>query len=196
MDAPWWSCDHVYKIAPQLWGFSFQKWIKFVWLSDVSAWNAKRIRDYFSSNGFSDEVCQTILDQEIDGGSLLLLHRQDVISGLGLKLGPALKVFKQVKKLQTRRHFPSWTQPEGYGKKLGFFKNKPPSDELSIYIFFHTKFELVSCLFWFVIQFLKDVNWITIKLRLFCKCTILTPLLFFNSAFYQALINSKAFKEY
>ena len=109
MDAPWWSCDHVYKIAPQLWGFSFQKWIKFVWLSDVSAWNAKRIRDYFSSNGFSDEVCQTILDQEIDGGSLLLLHRQDVISGLGLKLGPALKVFKQVKKLQTRRHFPSWT---------------------------------------------------------------------------------------
>ena len=44
--------------------------------------------------------------QEIDGSSLLLLHRQDVIGGLGLKLGPALKVFNQVKKLQTKRNIP------------------------------------------------------------------------------------------
>ena len=45
--------------------------------------------------------------QEIDGSSLLLLHRQDVIGGLGLKLGPALKVFNQVKKLQTKRNLPT-----------------------------------------------------------------------------------------
>ena len=43
--------------------------------------------------------------QEIDGKSLLLLHRQDVLKGLGLKLGPALKVFKVIKQLQTRRNF-------------------------------------------------------------------------------------------
>ena len=45
--------------------------------------------------------------QEIDGSSLLLLRRQDVIGGLGLKLGPALKVFNQVRKLQTRRNLPA-----------------------------------------------------------------------------------------
>ena len=45
--------------------------------------------------------------QEIDGSSLLLLHRQDVIGGLGLKMGPALKVFDQVRKLQTRRNLPT-----------------------------------------------------------------------------------------
>ena len=37
----------------------------------------------------------------------MLLHRQDVIGGLGLKLGPALKVFNQVKKLQTKRNLPA-----------------------------------------------------------------------------------------
>ena len=45
--------------------------------------------------------------QDIDGSSLLLLHRQDVIGGLGLKMGPALKVFDKVRKLQTRRNLPT-----------------------------------------------------------------------------------------
>ena len=45
--------------------------------------------------------------QEIDGRSLLLLHRQDVLGGLGLKMGPALKIFSQIKRLQTKREFPN-----------------------------------------------------------------------------------------
>ena len=76
-------------------------------IPDVSNWNAKKIHEYFLSHGFSQDVCQTLLEQEIDGGSLLLLHRNDVLTSLGLKLGPALKVFKHVKRLQTRRHFPN-----------------------------------------------------------------------------------------
>ena len=38
--------------------------------------------------------------QEIDGKSLILLKRLDVLTGLKLKLGPALKVFHHVAKVQ------------------------------------------------------------------------------------------------
>lgn len=44
--------------------------------------------------------------QEIDGRSLLLMKRADVINGLKLKLGPALKIYRQVVKLQLRRDDP------------------------------------------------------------------------------------------
>jgi len=40
--------------------------------------------------------------QDIDGASLLLMKRSDVLVGLHLKLGPALKIYNQVKKLQIR----------------------------------------------------------------------------------------------
>nr|AAU14234.1 HSD-42 [Homo sapiens] len=41
--------------------------------------------------------------QEIDGKSLLLMTRNDVLTGLQLKLGPALKIYEyHVKPLQTK----------------------------------------------------------------------------------------------
>ena len=54
----------------------------------MTEWSAKRVHDYFVSHGFAADICQTLLEQEIDGGSLLLLHRTDVLTNLGLKLGP------------------------------------------------------------------------------------------------------------
>ncbi|XP_009707072.1 PREDICTED: sterile alpha motif domain-containing protein 13, partial [Cariama cristata] len=40
---------------------------------------------------------------EIDGKSLLLMTRNDVLTGLSLKLGPALKIYEyHVKPLQTQ----------------------------------------------------------------------------------------------
>lgn len=41
--------------------------------------------------------------QEIDGHSLLLMTRLDVLTSLKLKLGPALKIYRHVLKLQIRR---------------------------------------------------------------------------------------------
>ena len=41
--------------------------------------------------------------QELDGSSLLLMQRSDVINGLGLKLGPALKVYNKIQKFQLRQ---------------------------------------------------------------------------------------------
>lgn len=41
-----------------------------------------------------------ILPQEIDGKSLLLMKRSDVLTGLSIKLGPALKIHRHVQHLQ------------------------------------------------------------------------------------------------
>ena len=38
--------------------------------------------------------------QEIDGQSLLLMKRSDVLTGLSIRLGPALKMYQHVMKLQ------------------------------------------------------------------------------------------------
>jgi hypothetical protein len=41
--------------------------------------------------------------QEIDGPSLLLMKRNDVVGNMGLKLGPAVKIYNHIRRLQTRR---------------------------------------------------------------------------------------------
>jgi len=40
--------------------------------------------------------------QEIDGKALLLMTRNDVLTGMSFKLGPALKIYAHVQRLQTR----------------------------------------------------------------------------------------------
>jgi len=75
-------------------------------IPDVSEWQPVQLRDFFTKKGFSDALSAVFLEQDIDGRSLLLMHRNDVVSSLGLKLGPALKLFSCIKKLQTRRNFP------------------------------------------------------------------------------------------
>ena len=95
-------------------------------IPDVSSWEPGQLRDFFRQKGFSDSTTEIFLQQvtfhfgrsgsnlilltlqEIDGRSLLLMHRTDVVSSLGLKLGPALKLFSCIKKLQTRRNFPDY----------------------------------------------------------------------------------------
>jgi len=40
--------------------------------------------------------------QEIDGKALLLITRNDVLTGMSFKLGPALKIYAHVQRLQMR----------------------------------------------------------------------------------------------
>ena len=99
-------------------------------IPDVTDWEPVQVKDFFSQKGFSESTTEIFLEQvrtifcqesiqeleatkffflqEIDGRSLLLMHRNDVVSSLGLKLGPALKLFSCIKKLQTRRNFPDY----------------------------------------------------------------------------------------
>ncbi|TRY63254.1 hypothetical protein TCAL_02608 [Tigriopus californicus] len=75
-------------------------------IPDVGEWNCQKIEDFFLKQGFPSTHASVFVREEIDGRSLLLLNRQDCLNSLGLKMGPALKLFHQIKKLQTRRNFP------------------------------------------------------------------------------------------
>ncbi|KAJ8305722.1 hypothetical protein KUTeg_016267 [Tegillarca granosa] len=67
---------------------------------DASSWSIEDVGSFFESIGFSDQA-DAFREQEIDGQSLLLMKRSDVLTGLSIKLGPALKLYQHVIKLQT-----------------------------------------------------------------------------------------------
>ncbi|XP_071073266.1 sterile alpha motif domain-containing protein 13 [Dasypus novemcinctus] len=69
---------------------------------DPADWAVVDVVNYFRTAGF-EEQASAFQEQEIDGKSLLLMTRNDVLTGLQLKLGPALKIYEyHVKPLQTK----------------------------------------------------------------------------------------------
>eukprot|EP00918_Siedleckia_nematoides_P015913 GHVU01034352.1.p1 GENE.GHVU01034352.1~~GHVU01034352.1.p1 ORF type:complete len:231 (-),score=17.94 GHVU01034352.1:1063-1755(-) len=70
---------------------------------DASDWSIEDVVTYFKDVGFITQA-EVFREQEIDGKSLLLMKRSDVLMGLSLKLGPALKIFMHIQRLQTRGH--------------------------------------------------------------------------------------------
>ncbi|XP_061094764.1 sterile alpha motif domain-containing protein 13 [Conger conger] len=71
-------------------------------LPDPADWAVTDVVNYFKAAGF-EEQANAFQDQEIDGKSLLLMTRNDVLTGLSIKLGPALKIYEyHVKPLQTQ----------------------------------------------------------------------------------------------
>ncbi|XP_051852796.1 sterile alpha motif domain-containing protein 13 [Antechinus flavipes] len=69
---------------------------------DPVDWAVIDVVNYFRTVGFAEQAI-AFQEQEIDGKSLLLMTRNDVLTGLSLKLGPALKIYEyHVKPLQTR----------------------------------------------------------------------------------------------
>lgn len=51
--------------------------------------------------------------QEIDGKSLLLMQRTDVLTGLSIRLGPALKIYEHHIKVLQQGHFED-DDPDGF----------------------------------------------------------------------------------
>ncbi|XP_067892721.1 sterile alpha motif domain-containing protein 13 isoform X3 [Heterodontus francisci] len=71
-------------------------------LLDPAEWTILDVFNYFKKAGFEDQAA-AFQEQEIDGKSLLLMKRSDVLTGLSIKLGPALKIYEyHVKALQMR----------------------------------------------------------------------------------------------
>lgn len=66
---------------------------------DASKWTVDDVVQFFISVGFRDQA-EAFREQEIDGQSLLLMKRSDVLTGLYIRLGPALKIYQHVLKLQ------------------------------------------------------------------------------------------------
>ncbi|CAG2210372.1 unnamed protein product [Mytilus edulis] len=66
---------------------------------DASKWTTDDVVQFIISVGFNDQA-EAFREQEIDGQSLLLMKRSDVLTGLNIRLGPALKIYQHVLKLQ------------------------------------------------------------------------------------------------
>ncbi|KAH8408849.1 hypothetical protein KR009_002207 [Drosophila setifemur] len=66
----------------------------------VSTWSVEQVVGFVAKH--YPKEANVFRYQDIDGASLLLLTRQDVMNGFGLKLGPALRVFELVMALQNR----------------------------------------------------------------------------------------------
>ena len=62
-------------------------------------WSCDDVETFVRFIGYSDQAA-TFRDQEIDGVSLLLLKRSDLLTGMDLKLGPAVKIYGHVQRLQ------------------------------------------------------------------------------------------------
>lgn len=74
-------------------------------IPDITGWSAARVSQYLVQNGIQEIHAKVFFDEEIDGRSVLLMCRSDIISRLGVKLGPALKIYNRIRRLQTRREF-------------------------------------------------------------------------------------------
>jgi hypothetical protein len=61
-------------------------------IGDVVEWTASDLATYFKDKGFEEEA-KVMEEQEIDGKSLLLMSRLDILKGLKIKLGPALRMY-------------------------------------------------------------------------------------------------------
>jgi len=71
-------------------------------IPDAAVWTPQDVQDYFSKIGFEEQAV-LLRQHEIDGASLLLMKRNDVVRNMGLKLGPAVKIYNHIRRLQTRR---------------------------------------------------------------------------------------------
>lgn len=67
-------------------------------------WTVADVASYFSDAGFPEQA-MAFRSQEIDGKSLLLMQRSDVLTGLSIRLGPALKIYERHIKVLQRTHF-------------------------------------------------------------------------------------------
>ncbi|CAN8179937.1 unnamed protein product [Coccothraustes coccothraustes] len=71
---------------------------------DPVEWSVRDVVEYFTEAGFPEQA-GAFQEQEIDGKSLLLMQRADVLTGLSIRLGPALKIYEYHVKLLQRSHF-------------------------------------------------------------------------------------------
>ncbi|XP_048100635.1 sterile alpha motif domain containing 1a isoform X1 [Alosa alosa] len=72
--------------------------------TDPMQWTVADVASYFTTAGFPEQAL-AFRTQEIDGRALLLMQRSDVLTGLSIRLGPALKIYERHVKMLQRRVF-------------------------------------------------------------------------------------------
>lgn len=72
---------------------------------DVKHWDCDEIFTYFLGTTTA-EYAHVFKEHEIDGDALLLINREDVLTKLNLKLGPALRLYSHILTLQYKNNNP------------------------------------------------------------------------------------------
>lgn len=67
---------------------------------DATEWSADQVYKYFRN--IFPRHAYVFKDHEIDGPSLYLLKRSDVVRGFDIKIGPALKLYNHILKIQNK----------------------------------------------------------------------------------------------
>lgn len=78
---------------------------------DVRKWDCDEVYTYFMGMT-TPEFAQLLKDNQIDGDSILLIKRQDVLNRFNLKLGPALRLYSHIVALQYKNNNPilAWNE--------------------------------------------------------------------------------------
>jgi len=63
---------------------------------DVLLWSPSKVAEFIDQIPGCESVGQVFQDQLIDGEAFLLLNQNDIVKILGLKLGPAIKIFNSI----------------------------------------------------------------------------------------------------
>lgn len=60
------------------------------------------VYDFVRNLAGCEEFADEFKSQEIDGQALLLLKEEHLMSAMGMKLGPALKLFKKIQEIKSK----------------------------------------------------------------------------------------------
>ncbi|KAJ6626768.1 Sterile alpha motif domain-containing protein 13 [Pseudolycoriella hygida] len=72
---------------------------------DASEWSTEQVFKYFQK--LFPKQAHVFRDHDIDGPSLYLLKRSDIVKGFNINIGPAVKIYSHVLKLQTKCNDPT-----------------------------------------------------------------------------------------
>lgn len=75
-------------------------------LGPIHGWSSEEVEKIISLLGFQD-AAKIFREQDIDGSSLLLMERDDLISGMSIKLGPAVKLYHRIRYMQQHAAIPA-----------------------------------------------------------------------------------------
>lgn len=76
-------------------------------IPDVSKWTHHQVSDYFTRLGFNARDAAMFKEEEIDGETLLIMRRSDIVNTSKLKLGTTLKMWSEILKFQTGSNDPT-----------------------------------------------------------------------------------------
>ena len=77
---------------------------------DVRLWTVNHVAEWLREQGNFEKEAELLRQQDIDGTSLLLLKSMSVITAVGIKIGPAVKIFERIKRLKARQEALSSTR--------------------------------------------------------------------------------------